>query len=148
MTQSDLNDMTVAQLKELARSHNLSGYSRLRKAELICFIQQQLEENFDSGVEERAADEQPAHQPLDVAHPQFAAGESETPDVGGEGERVPVTSGVRVRCSRNLFSIQGEANPIIAFRLVAIALRFAAVRGAVAYGGDSAGRERSPPQRI
>ena len=36
------NNMTIAKLRALAREHGLKGYSRLRKAELITFLLENL----------------------------------------------------------------------------------------------------------
>jgi small subunit ribosomal protein S2 len=41
-TQEDLESKTVAELTEIARENNLSGYSKFRKAELIDFIKSEL----------------------------------------------------------------------------------------------------------
>jgi hypothetical protein len=38
----DYNEMTVAELKQLAKEHNLSGYSSLKKQELISFLKENI----------------------------------------------------------------------------------------------------------
>ena len=45
-----MNDKTVSELKFLAKSKGLRRYSRLRKAELISFLQQNPENILDSSV--------------------------------------------------------------------------------------------------
>ena len=40
--EENYNNMTVARLRALAREHRLRGYSRLRKAELITFLRENL----------------------------------------------------------------------------------------------------------
>lgn len=96
MTQSDLSQMTVAQLKQLCRDRNLTGYSRLRKAELIEFLQQLQPGNFarcqNSAVP--GEDDFSQSQTPDVASPAGAAGESKTPDVACRELRASATSGV------------------------------------------------------
>ena len=44
MNKTDLNKMKMPQLRELAKERNLRGYSRLRKADLINFINESLHE--------------------------------------------------------------------------------------------------------
>ena len=39
----EYNNMTIARLRALVREHELRGYSRLRKAELIAFLQENLQ---------------------------------------------------------------------------------------------------------
>ena len=40
----ELSNMNMAQLKALAKENNLRGYSRLRKADLINFINESIRE--------------------------------------------------------------------------------------------------------
>ena len=40
--EENYNNMTIARLRALAREHGLQGYSRLRKADLITFLRENL----------------------------------------------------------------------------------------------------------
>jgi len=83
MAHQDLCEMTVEQLKALCRSRNLSGYSRLRKAELVEFLQQRLGEELGNAPEEAAAgnEEAAAGETPDIADENLAAANDKTPDV-------------------------------------------------------------------